>query len=117
MKNKHSESYRYNIVDLSKVSRSRSDSDDIITFQKNFWNNLLGFKPEKEFNLDFRGDTCPNCNSNNIVATKSPAWTCKYYCNNCNYHIYIVVSDRMGGNYTDSIAIDKKESIKFLEDK
>lgn len=86
-------------------------------FQKNFWNNLLGFKPEKEFDLDYRGDTCPNCQSRNIIYAKSPAWKGKYYCNNCKYHIYVVISDRMSGVHTDSITVDERESIKFMKEK
>ena len=84
-------------------------------FLDNYWKNILGFKPEKEFNLNFKEEICPNCQGSNIVYTKSPAWRSKYYCNNCKHHIYVIISDKMSGVHTDSIAVDERESIKFMK--
>ena len=110
MGNKHSESYRYDIVDLSKTSHSRSNPNDIITFQRDFWENILGFKPEKEFETLESSNICHKCGSKDTKILKSPAWTGKYYCNSCNYYNYEIFSDPMGGNFTTSIALDKKDS-------
>jgi rubredoxin len=103
------ESYRLSVIDLSKT-KVTIDANKIKKFQDNFWNNILGFKPEYEFDVYPDENKCYKCNSAEINRLESPTWTGKFRCNMCGYYTYKIFPDSMGGNSTIEIAIDRKNS-------
>ena len=75
-----------------------------------FWEDILGFKPEQELEVNKAEIKCYKCGSIGVETLDFLAWIDKLKCNVCKYYTFISWTDRMGGGLTDSIAIDKKDN-------
>lgn len=78
---------------------------------RDFWENILGFNPKiKKEEHGWLEPKCYKCGSKNTRLLESPSWTMKRYCKDCSHYTFVIISDKMGGALSDSIAIDKRNS-------
>ena len=71
------------------------------------WVDILGFEPEKTFEVQNVENKCYKCNSNDVIELESDSWTAKCQCRHCGYISFAIYQDKMGGATLDDVAIYK----------
>lgn len=95
------------------VDVNLSMKDYVPETKEESWLRWLGFAPIKIWDEQSVKQECYNCKSKNYQRLDSGSWTSKRKCNDCNHFTYMVWSDRMGGAFTDAVAVSDKDSTKF----